>query len=137
MSSLSSPPPSPILRTPCARTSVKPFGQHARRRVKFADALDAIGGETGFLLQLLDRGGFDRRVRILITDEPGRNLDAPAVGRHARLVDQDDLALIFGEDDDRADVASAACIFPFAAPERAYELALPHHFGAEAGRPGS
>ena len=37
--------------------------QHAGRGVEVAEPLDPLGGEAGLLLQLLDRGGLDRRVR--------------------------------------------------------------------------
>ena len=54
------------------------FGQHPRRRVKIAEPLDPIGGEAGLLLELLDRGVFDRRIRILVADQAGGKLEAAA-----------------------------------------------------------
>ncbi len=55
------------------------FRQHAGRRVKFAEPLDPVGGEAGLLLELLDRGAFDRGVRVLVADQAGGKLDAAAV----------------------------------------------------------
>ena len=71
MSSFSSPPPSPILRTPSARTSVKLSDEHAGRRIIFAEPLNSLGGEASLFLELLDRGALDRCVRILIADKSG------------------------------------------------------------------
>ena len=113
------------------------FRQHAGRRVKFAEPLDPVGGEAGLLLELLDRGAFDRRVGIGVADKAGGKLEAAFAERNPRLVDQDHLALKFGEDDDGADIVGAARIFPFAAPHRAHELARPHDFGAAEGRRAS
>ena len=48
------------------------FRQHAGRGVEIAEALDPLGGEAGFLLELLDRGAFDRRVGILVADQARR-----------------------------------------------------------------
>src|SRR5437762_3034495 len=102
--------------------------QHARRGVEVAEALDALGGEARLFLQLLDRGPFDGRIRVEVANEAGRKLDAAAAGRDARLIDQDHLTLIFGEDHDRVDVVGAARIFPFAALQGPNEIARPHHF---------
>ena len=52
------------------------FREHAGRGVIFAEPLDPIGGEAGFLLELLDRRVFDRRVRIGVADEAGGKLEA-------------------------------------------------------------
>src|SRR6185369_9068778 len=81
------------------------------------------------LLQLVDRRRFDRDIGVFVTDEPRRKLDATAVRPDARLVNEDDLALIFGNYDNGADVARAARIFPFAALQQAHELALAHQLG--------
>src|SRR6185312_8736051 len=56
-------------------------------------------------------------------------LDAAAVRRDARLIDQDDVAVIFGKDHDCADIVGAARIFPFAALDRPHILSRPHHLG--------
>src|SRR5438067_18350 len=103
------------------------FGEHSGRGIEVAKALDACRGEAGFLLELRDRGRFDRRVRILIADESRGELDAAAVQRSPRLVDEDYPALKFRKDHDRVDVVGAACIFPITATERANVLARPHH----------
>src|SRR5258705_6854141 len=105
------------------------FRQHARRGVEIAKAFDPLRGEAGFFLELLDRGFLDRRIGVLVADQPGRKLDAARAQRDPRLVNQDDLAVIFGENHDRADVARAARIFPFAALEQSYEPPLAHGFG--------
>src|SRR5579884_718894 len=103
--------------------------KHPWRSIKLAEPFDPLGREARLLLQLLDSGALGRRIGVLVADEPGGKLDAAAVRRHPRLVDQDHLALIFGEDDDRADVVGAARIFPFAALERTHVLARPHELG--------
>src|SRR5215213_1893171 len=103
------------------------LGQHSGRSEKFPEPLNAIRGEARFLLQLLDRGAFRRRVRVGVPDEARRKFDAAAVWRNTRLVDQYDLALIFREDDDRADVVRPARIFPVAALEHTHIFAGPHH----------
>ena len=87
------------------------------------------GSETRLLLQLFDRGVLDRGIGVVVPDQPSGKLDAAAIGRDARLADQDELPLMFGEDDDRADVARAARIFPIAALEGPDELALPLQLG--------
>src|SRR5438105_3690376 len=69
--------------------------QHPRRSVEVTEALHAIGGESGFFLQLLDRRRFGSRVWIVIADETCGKLDTAAARRHARLIDEDDLVLIF------------------------------------------
>src|SRR5207253_6946679 len=79
--------------------------------------------------ELLDRGRFDRRIRILVADQPGRELDAASADRDPRLVDQDHFAVMFGENNDRVDVVGTARIFPFATLERAHEAARPHDLG--------
>ena len=68
--------------------------QHPRRRVEIAEPLDALGGEAGFLLELLDRGALDGGIGVLVADQPGGKLEAPAADRDPRLFDQDHLALM-------------------------------------------
>src|SRR5438270_805101 len=80
-------------------------------------------------LDFLDRRAFRRGVRILVADKAGRKLDAAAVRRHARLIDEDHLPVVFGKDHNRVDVVGAACVFPFAPPQRAHEPAAPHNLG--------
>src|SRR5947209_13748170 len=107
----------------------KGFGQHSGRGIEVAEPLDAFGSETGFLFKLLDRGRLDRGVGVVIAHQTGRKLNAMTIGRDARLADEDQLAVMFGEDDHGADVAGAARIFPIAALERPDELAFPHQLG--------
>ena len=114
MSSSSVPPPSPTCGTPCARTNVKLSDDHPGRGVEFAEPLDPLGGEAGLLLQLLDRGALDRRIAVLVADQPGGQLEAaPPIGTRGwstRII----LPSMLGEDDDRAHVVGAADIFPSA-----------------------
>src|SRR5687768_5392636 len=116
---------------PAARDAVRAdqgeaLRQHAGRGVEIAEPLDAAGGEAGFLLELLDCGAFDRRLRVLVADQPGGKLEAAPADRQPLLVDQDHLSLVLGDDDNRADVADAARIFPLALLDRADVFAFPH-----------
>src|SRR4051812_361743 len=102
--------------------------QHSWRGIEVAEPFDALGGEAGFLLELLDRGRFRRGVRIVVADQPRWEFDAAAVEWHACLLDQDHLPVMFGEDDDSTDLVRPAGILPLAAAKRANEFSLPHHF---------
>ena len=103
--------------------------EHAGRGIEIAEALDPFGGEAGLFLQLLDRGAFGRRVGIVVADQAGGKLDAAAPsgtrGWSIRITLPSNSARMT-----TALISSrAAGIFPFAAPQRANELARPHHFG--------
>ena len=73
---------------------------------------DPLGGVAGLFLQLLDRRFFDRRVRVLVADQAGGKLEAALADRHAILVDEDDLALMLGDDDDGVHAAACARHIP-------------------------
>src|SRR3546814_209687 len=93
----------------------------------------AVGAIACFLFQLSDRGDVCRLAFLLVADKAGRQLQAIAVQRHAKLFDEQDMpvlsfaegALVHCEDHGGADTPRARDELPFALALGGDELALP------------
>jgi hypothetical protein len=104
------------------------LGDHPRRAVIVAKHFDPFGGEAGLFLELAPRRGLDIVGLAIVPDQPRGKLQAAPPDRHPRLLDEQYLAVMLGEDHHRADPPRALDIFPPPAFDRGEELALPHHF---------
>src|SRR3546814_17329453 len=95
--------------------------------------LHAVGAIACFLFQLADRGDVCRLAFLLVADKAGRQLQAIAVQRHAKLFDEQDMpvlsfaegALVHCEDHGGADTPRARDELPFALALGGDELASP------------
>jgi len=105
------------------------FRDHSRRTVEIAEPLDTLGGEPGFLLEFLDRRLLQRRILVLVADEARREFEAAAADRNPKLLDQNDPAVMLGEDDDGIRASRARNIFPAALLEGADIFSLPDGLG--------
>src|SRR5688500_7919490 len=101
------------------------FGRHSGRGEVAAEVDHALGAIAGLLLELADRGGRRLLAIDIVADQPGGQLEARAAERHPILLDEQDMAVVDGEDHRRADAARARHIFPFAAPLDGDEPPLP------------
>lgn len=94
------------------------------------------GGVTGFLEQLAAGGRFQGLAEVLgfVTDQTGGNLDDPAVGGDAHLLDEDDFVFRSDRQDaDRERRVRAADEVPFAIPADLNPLGFKQGLGVSHG----